>query len=143
MDQKLKLSVLAVVIALLTSPAWSQARKTNLIDHSSSALIDASSAKQVMSDNLPDRVLKLYPAGKFAFVSQVEGGITSGGACVVTARVMLLPLTATMKAVLLRPQKMATAFDSLPGASMDQCKGVARDKLKEATTSVVAALVKS
>ena len=143
MDHKLQVSVIAIAFTLMASVAWSQARKTNLIDHSSNALIEATVAKTVMSDNISDRVLKLYPPKKYVFVSQVEGGLTAAGACVVTARVMLLPLTAAMKAVLLRPQKMATAFDSIPGASMDQCKTLARDKLKEATVSVVSALVNS
>jgi hypothetical protein len=55
---------------------------------------------------------------------------------------MLLPLTPTLKAVLFRPEKTATAFDALAGSDADACKAVARDKLKEATEAVVSALVK-
>jgi hypothetical protein len=66
-----------------------------------------------------------------------------GTTCVVSARVMLVPLTATAKAVLFRPQKMATAFDAAQSSSTEQCQALAREKLKESTTAVVSALVKS
>jgi hypothetical protein len=66
-----------------------------------------------------------------------------GTTCVVTARVMLVPLTPTAKAVLFRPQSMATAFDSAVNSSTDACKALAKDKLKEATLAVVSSLVKT
>jgi hypothetical protein len=75
-------------------------------------------------------------------ISQVEGGM-KGTTCVVSARVMLLPLTPTVKAVLFRPQKTATAFDAAVNSSTDACKAMAKDKLKEATEAVVSALVKT
>jgi hypothetical protein len=37
---------------------------------------------------------------------------------------------------------VATAFDALPSADMTQCKALAAAKLKEATTGVMAAVVK-
>jgi hypothetical protein len=126
---------------LLAASAWAAGPKTHLVDHSSAALIDEAAAKAVLSETIPARVWKLYPAGKFAFSSQVEGGI-KGGTCIVTARVMLLPVTPTLKAVLFRPQKTATAYDALPNASVEQCKALALDKLKEATLAVVSDLVK-
>lgn len=113
-----------------------------LIDHSTDTLIDAASAKAIMAEGIPAKVWKLYPASKWTFVSQVEGGITSGNTCVVTARVMLLPLTPTMKAVLLRPQKTATTFDAQAGAGTDQCRELAKAKLKQSVESVVSSLVK-
>ena len=116
--------------------------KTNLMDHSTDRLIDADTAKQVMGDNIPAKVWKLYPATKYTFVSQVEGGM-NGSTCIVSARVMLLPLTPTMKAILFRPQKTATAYDSLVNSSVDACRSLAKDKLKEATIAVVSALVKA
>jgi hypothetical protein len=125
------------------APKAAKAPKTNLIDYSSGALIDAAGAKDVMTANIPAKVWALYPASKYAFISQVEGGVTTGGTCVVTARVMLVPLTGTVKAVLFRPQKTATAFDAAPSSGADQCKALARDKLKEATTAVVSSLVKT
>ena len=86
--------------------------KAVLLDHSSGALMDAATARALLGDGIPAKVWKLYPASKWAFSSQVEGGLTSSGTCVVTARVMLLPLTPTMKATLFRPQKTATTFDA-------------------------------
>ena len=112
------------------------------MDHSNGTLIETSAAKALMAENIPARVWKLYPARKYTFLSQVEGGMTANKTCVVSARVMLLPLTATVGAVLMRPQKTATAFDAQPDSSTEQCRSLARDKLKEATAAVVSALVK-
>jgi hypothetical protein len=87
-------------------------------------------------------VLKVYPASKWGFVSQVEGGITQTGTCVITARVMMMQLTPTVKAMLFRPAKTATTFDAQPNASADQCKALARTKLQEAVQSVASSLAK-
>ena len=135
-------SVLMIPALLLAASAWAAAPKTNFIDHSTDALIDEAGAKAVLGEAVPAKVWKLYPANKWTFSSQVEGGLKNG-TCVVTARVMLLPLTPTMKAVLFRPQKTATAFDAQSNATAESCKALAKDKLKEATTGVVSALVKS
>jgi hypothetical protein len=145
MKHALKLSA---VLLLLAPMAWAAdspkaTPKTNLLDYSAPVLISGDAAKKVMADNIPARVWALFPASKYTFISQVEGGLTSGGACVVTARVMLMPLTPTAKAVLFRPQKSATAFDTLAGASAAQCATLAQDKLKEATAAVVSSLVKT
>jgi len=96
----------------------------------------------LLGDAIPASVWKLYPPSKWGFVSQVEGGFTADRICVVTARVMLTPLTVT-NGVILRPVKRATAFDAKPNASHEECKAMARSKLKEAATSVVSSLVKS
>lgn len=117
--------------------------KAVLVDHSSAALIDAAVARKMLGDGIPARVWKVYPPSKWGFVSQVEGGLTSGNTCVVTARVMMVPLTQAVKAVLFRPHKTATAFDAQPGASAEQCRELARGKLKEAVDGVVSSLVKS
>ncbi len=131
---------------MLSMAAWAVepkvGPKTNLMDHSNGTLIETSAAKALMAENIPARVWKLYPARKYTFLSQVEGGMTANKTCVVSARVMLLPLTATVGAVLMRPQKTATAFDAQPDSSTEQCRSLARDKLKEATAAVVSALVK-
>ncbi len=116
--------------------------KAVLLDFSSASLIDAAAAKAVLAEGLPLKLWKAYPVSQWAFVSQVEGGLTPNGTCVVTARVMMVPLTPTMKAVLLRPQKIATAFDAAPGSSLDQCKTLAKTKLTEATQGVASSLVK-
>jgi hypothetical protein len=129
-------------VLLLSTAAWAAGPKTNFVDHSSGLLIEAATAKAVMGENIPAKVWKVYPASKWAFVSQVEGGM-KGSTCVISARVMLLPLTPTVKAVLFRPQKTATAFDAAANSSTDACKAMAKDKLKEATEAVVSALVKT
>lgn len=137
---------LAFLLTALLATSVAQAAdpkevKMTLVDHSNALLIGGDEAKAVMAQHLPAKVFKVYPASRFAFVSQVEGGM-KGSTCVVSARVMLVPLTAAAKAVLFRPQKTATAFDALVNSSTDACKSLARDKLKEATEAVASALVK-
>lgn len=130
---------------LLSTAVWSadpKDVKMTLIDHSNALLIASDAAKTVMAENLPAKVFQIYPASRYAFISQVEGGM-KGSTCVVSARVMLVPLTATAKAVLFRPQRMATAFDAVVNSSTQACQQLARDKLKEATTAVASALVKA
>lgn len=128
---------------LLSMAAIAAPPKTNLMDFSTDWLISEEAAKAVMNEHVPAKVWKLYPANKWAFVSQVEGGLTPAAVCVVTARVMLLPLTPRMKVVMLRPEKTATAYDSQTGLSADACKALAKVKLKEATEAVVSSLVKT
>lgn len=131
------------VVALLacSTVAAAAPAKTRYVDASNGNLIDAATAKSVMDENIPARVWRVYPATKYVFASQVEGGM-SGRTCVVTARVMLLPLTPSAKAVLFRPHKVATAYDAVPDSGSEQCRGVARAKLKEATVAVVSSLVR-
>jgi hypothetical protein len=130
-------------LMMVSLSSWAADPKLNLVDHSQGALIDAATAKKVMADAVPAKLWKLYPANKWAMVSQVQGGLTSNNTCAVTARVMLLPLTPTVKAVMFRPEKTATAFDAVAGSNTEACKTVARDKLKEATAAVVSSVVKS
>ena len=132
----------ALVLSAATWAAEPAKVKTTLVDHSNALLIGADAAKAVMAENIPAKVWKIYPASKYAFISQVEGGM-KGSTCVVAARVMLVPLTPTAKAVLFRPEKTATAFDALVNSSTEACQTLAREKLKEATGAVVSALVKS
>ena len=138
----MKPAVLILPALLLSAAAWAAEPKTNFVDHSSDLLIDAAAAKAVMGEIVPAKLWKVYPASKWAVVSQVEGGM-KGTTCVIAARVMLLPLTPTVKAVLFRPQKTATAFDAAANSSTDACKAMAKDKLKEATMAVVSALIKA
>lgn len=140
----MKLALLWTCAALaISASAHAAPPKAQLLDFSSEGLIDAATAKSVLDESIPARLWKVYPASKWAFVSQVEGGVTAAGVCVVTARVMMVPLTPTVKAVLFRPEKIATAFDAQQGASADQCKALAKAKLGEAAKSVVSSLVKS
>ncbi len=141
----MKIGSLLALAALVTAAAAAHAeppKKAVLLDFSRDSLIDAAGAKAVLAEGIPARVWKVYPAAKWAFASQVEGGITPAGVCVVTARVMMVPLTQALKAPLLRPEKIATAFDAASGASPDQCRQLAKTKLGEATQSVVSSLVK-
>jgi len=137
-------TVLATAALLCASPAFAAPpAKAVLLDFSSDALIDAASAKAMLAEGIPAKVWKVYPASKWGFVSQVEGGVTAAGVCVVTARVMMIALTPTMKAPLFRPEKTATTFDAASGASNEQCKQLAKNKLGEAVQGVVSSLVKS
>lgn len=138
--------LIAFVVLLGAGPAAAQPvrePKSMLLDLSSKALIDSEAAKAMLKEHIPAKVWKIYPEGKWTFLSQVEGGITSAGICVVTARVVMLPRTGTVRAVLWRPEQAATTFEALPGASAEQCQALAKDKLKQAIDAVVSALVKT
>lgn len=130
--------LLALAVSVVAAPP-----QTRFMDHSNKNLIDEAAAIEVMNENIPDKVWKIHPASRYIFTSQVEGGVTSAGICVVAARVILMPLTAAAKAVLFRPKETATAYDALPNANMEQCRELARAKLKEATVAVVSAIVKA
>lgn len=138
--------LLAGVVALACGAigaAHAAPPKTMFVDHSNDALIDESSAKAILAEGINARVLKVYPANKWGFVSQVEGGLLGNGTCVVTARVMMMQLTPTVKAMLFRPEKTATTYDAQASSTADQCKMLARTKLKEAVQAVVSSLVKT
>ena len=129
---------------LLSASVFAAEVKTNFLDHSNNALIDDATAYAVMKESIPAKVWKIYPASKYVFLSQVEGGVNAAGMCVVAARVMVLPLSATVRAPLFRPlpKRTATAYDAMPGATADKCRALAKDKLKEATGAVVSNIVK-
>ena len=59
------------------------------VDDSSPILIDTASALAVwqgqVDDNMRMRLQKIYPVSKWGFVSQVQGGFTTDGVCVITA----------------------------------------------------------
>jgi hypothetical protein len=139
--------LVALSLLLLSTAVCAQNQapvKTNFIDHSNNVLIDEATAKAVLGENIPAKVWKIHSPRNFTFVSQVEGGLNAARTCVVTARVMVLPLTAAMKAPMFRPlpKLTATAFDAAANSSTDQCKALAKDKLKEATLAVVSNIVK-
>jgi hypothetical protein len=137
----LVIAVTFVAAASQTMAAETSAQKKRvLLDLSSEVLIDAASARSVVAEAIPASVWKLYPPRKWGFFSQVEGGFTTDKICVVTARVMLAPLTVT-NGVIMRPVKRAMAFDAKPNATHDECKAIARTKLREATDAVVSSLV--
>lgn len=136
-----------VFSALLLAPSADaadpkkSAGNKRLMDHSNVALISADDAVKVMDENIPEKAWKIIKGSQYVWVSQVEGGM-NGSTCVVTARVMVLPLTATLNAPLFRPKNTATAFDAAANSNIDACKALARVKLKEATLAVASSVVK-
>lgn len=132
----------AALGALAADAKPAAAKKRVLIDLSSETLIETSEAVAILGERIPEKVWKLYPARKWGFASQVEGGFTQAKVCVITARVMLAPLSAT-NGVILRPAKRATAFDAIANATVEQCRAAAKDKLREAADAVVSSLVKT
>jgi hypothetical protein len=144
MKKVLKSTAVLALVVTFAGAAWAQqsARNEEFLDYSTRSLMGEEQARKLMAEIVPAKLWKIYPATKYVFISQVEGGVTSAGNCAVTARVMLMPLSPTAKAVLFRPRTVATAFDALPNASADQCKAAAAVKLKEATRAVVSVLVK-
>lgn len=134
---------IVVLAALITTAAQAQLPKNALlVDHSAERLIDAKAVRAVLAEGIPARVWKIYPANKWGWASQVAGGMTASGTCVITARVLIAPLSASRK-LLFRPEKMATTFDAIPNANAEQCKQLAKDKLKEAVEGVVTSLIKT
>lgn len=112
-----------------------------LMDHSNASLISADDAVKVMDENIPEKAWKIVKGSQYVWVSQVEGGM-NGTTCVVTARVMVLPLSATLNAPLFRPKNTATTFDAAANSTIDACKALAKVKLKEATLAVASSVVK-
>jgi hypothetical protein len=113
-------------------------------DHSTESLISKAAVAGIWKQGLPeDRLAKLYPKAKWGFLSQVEGGLTTGQTCVVTARVVMLPRTSPTRRLVWEPSKTSTTFDAKAGATAAQCSELAAAKLKEALQSLVTGLVKS
>lgn len=137
---------LAVVTLMLAPSAFAATPKPMSLDDSANFLMDPAAAEKIWKDNTPARVIKLYPVRKFRFVSEVTGGFTDNKTCVVTARAMLLPvvlLPVQGTKVVYAPIKSATAFDAAPNLSRDQCRDLAKLKLREAVQSVAASLAAS
>ena len=137
---------LAVVTLMLSASAFAATPKPMSLDDSANFLMDSATAEKIWKDNTPARVAKLYPLRKFRFVSEVTGGFTDNKTCVVTARAMLLPvvfLPVQGTKIVYAPIKSATAFDAAPNLSRDQCRDLAKTKLKEAVQSVAASLAAS
>ena len=141
----MKLHALLAAAAVLTSTAsaFAAAPVFLTLDHSSAALIDKAGAEAVWQQQFEGKrlhIAKLYPVGKFGFLSQVEGGFTADKACVVTARAMMLPRSG--KALVFKPAQSAMVFDSKTGLDQAGCQALAKAKLGEAISAVTSALVK-
>jgi hypothetical protein len=142
---KFAVSSFALLLALATG-ALAATPKPISVDQSASFLIDNATSERLWKENTPARVTKLYPVKKFRFASEVTGGFNEGKTCVVSARVMLLPvvlLPIQGTKVVYAPIKAATSFDAVPNLSREQCQELARTKLKEAIQSLTAALAAS
>lgn len=114
------------------------------LDHSTEGVIDKAAVQALWKESLEGRLLKLnklYPAKRWGFVSEVEGGYTQAKVCVVTARVMMMPTTMSGRSLLFKPNKTATAFEALPNATKEQCGDLAKAKLKEAIGGVLGSLI--
>lgn len=109
------------------------------LDHSSTTLISAGTAKDMWQAQLPAELVRLYPIRKWGFVSEVEGGFDDGKVCVITARAMMLPRSG--KTLVFQPAKTATAFGSQTGATVAQCQQLAKAKLSEAIVAVRSSLL--
>lgn len=134
---------LAALLLLSATAAWAAPARYLIIDHSSEALMDKPHAMATWHAQLDDkrtaRIAKLFPVGKWGFISQVEGGFTPEKACVVTARAMLVPRVLGSRLVF-QPTKSATTFGTSANATAEQCKALAADKLAEAIKAVDSSL---
>ncbi len=131
----------ALLLVSLNSLAASP--KPLFVDRSTATVMDAATAQALWTAQVPAKVWKLYPAKKWGYLSQVEGGFTQDKLCVVTARAMMLPIAVGGRTLVFKPEKTATAFDALPGATQEQCRELAKAKLTEAIDAVVSDLVKN
>jgi len=130
-----------VTIGLLATSGAHAAPPAYIVqDHSTDYLMDEATARTVWGENIPPRLQTLYPARKWGFASEVEGGFNDAKTCVVTARAMILPRSTTGRHLVYLPAKVAGAFDSIPNATLEQCKQLSRRKLREAIQAMVFAV---
>ena len=140
---KLQLACLAALSVLVTS-AHAVVPVYVTHDHSSATVLDKASAQAILKDGMADklaRLARLYPTRRWGFLSEVEGGFNASKTCVITARVLMLPVSGT--SLIYRPNKTATTFDALPGATREQCRDLAKAKLREAVQSMLFSLLPS
>jgi hypothetical protein len=137
-------TALANALLVASASAFAASQPDYLfVNRSYETLIDDATATGLFNEIVSAKLARLYPAAKWGFAAQLEGGITQANTCVVAARVMLLPRNqpSVTKLLLFKPGKMATAFDALPNASAEQCKDLAKRKLREENQAMIAALV--
>jgi len=143
------LAISAVTLTLpwvLATAAFAAPAKPMRADHLSTFLMDHATATQLWKENTPPQISRLYPPGKFRFISDVSGGFNDSRICVVTARAMLLPvvlLPIQGAKVVYAPVRSATTFDAAPSLNREQCQQLAKTKLKEAIQSVMSSLTAS
>jgi hypothetical protein len=134
----------ALLLLALASTAHAASDPYDFADDSSPALMSRDEAIAIWRSNVNDtqreRIRKLYPVSKWGFVSQVEGGFAADKICVVTARVMMVPRS-TGGRLLFKPTKSATTFAAQPGATVEQCRATAKEKLQEAVYALITSLI--
>ncbi|MCV2353900.1 hypothetical protein LNV09_06935 [Paucibacter sp. B2R-40] len=131
--------LMAALLLPCASVAFAAPAKYIIIDHSTAPWMDQASAEAIWLKAPTAKFVKLYPASKWGFLSQVEGGIDASKTCVITARTLMLPVKG--KDLLFKPAKSATTFGSQANASLEQCKALASTKLDEAVQALGSALV--
>jgi hypothetical protein len=131
--------LMAALLLPCASVTFAAPAKYIITDHSTAPWMDQASAEAIWLKSPTAKFVKLYPAKKWGFLSQVEGGIDASKTCVITARTLMLPVKG--KELLFKPAKSVTTFGSLPNASIEQCKGLAASKLDEAVQALGSALV--
>jgi hypothetical protein len=134
----------SLLLALSSSALAAPPPEYLFVDDSSTILIDTASAVKVWKAQVDDshrmRLQKLYPVSKWGFVSQVQGGFTTDGHCVVTARAVLVPRVLGNRLVF-KPQRSATAFATKPSATQQECRDIAAAKLREAIVAIRSAIL--
>ena len=126
-------------LVISVSSAHAAPAMYTVIDNSSGALMNQSTAEALWKEQMSAKLIRLYPVKKWGFVSEVEGGFDDTKVCVITARAMMLPRSG--KALVDHPAKTATAFGTHASASQQQCQALAKAKLKEAIGAVSSALL--
>ena len=129
----------AALLLTSTSLAFAAPAAYLTLDHSTATLMDKDTAQALWREHLPAKLVKLYPIRKWGFVSQVEGGFDEAKVCVITARAMMMPRNG--KTLVFQPAHTATAFASQAGATMPQCRALAKAKLAEAIAAVESTLL--
>jgi len=139
-----KCLALAVMLLSLASASHAAPQPYVFADDSSAVLMNRDEAQAIwraqVNDSQLARIRALYPTSKWGFVSQVEGGFTPEKICVVTARVMMVPRS-TGGRLLFKPTKSATTFAAQPGATVEQCRATASDKLSQAVYALLTSLI--
>lgn len=142
MKTRIAVSLFAAPLLTLAMAAHAADPVYTTLDHSTEAVLDKATAQAVWAESLAgktEKLNKLYPIKRWGFISEVEGGFNQAKICVVTARVMMVPVTVA-KSLVFKPSKTATAFDAVPNATREQCQDLAKSKLKEAIQGVLSSL---
>lgn len=132
-------SLIAALLLPLAATTFAAPAQYVIVDHSTANLVTPAEAEAAWLKHQSPKVVKLFPAKKWGFLSQVEGGIDNNKTCVITARALMLPRAG--KNLVFKPEKSATTFGSVAAASPEQCKALAKAKLDEAIVAIGSALV--